>query len=66
MQVEITKMVYQHLWYLSLALHTSNGLLEGLFISLMEKVAVGDETQLSAIDRTRRSSCSVVSGLPDC
>ena len=53
MHVEITKMVYQHPWYVFSALHTSNGRLGGLFISLMEKVAVGDETQLSATDRTR-------------
>ena len=46
-------MVYQHPWHVSSTLLSSNGRLEGLFISPMEKVAVGDETQLSAIDRTR-------------
>ena len=56
MQVEITKVVYQYPWYVSSALHTSNGRLGDLFVSHMDKVAVGDETQLSAIDRTRRLS----------
>ena len=46
-------MVHQHLWYVSSALHMSNGRLGGLFISPTEKVAVGGETQLSATDRTR-------------
>ena len=54
--MEITKMVYQHPWYISSSLLTSIGRLGGLFISHMEKVAVGDETQLSAIDRTLLSS----------
>ena len=53
MRVEITKMVYQHPWYVFSALLALIGWLGGLFISPMEKVAVGDETQLSAIDRTR-------------
>ena len=56
MQVEITKMMYQHPWCVSSALNSSNGRLWGLFISPMDKIAVGDETQLSAIDRMRRSS----------
>jgi hypothetical protein len=34
-------MVYQHPWYVSLALHISNGWLGGLFISPKEKLAVG-------------------------
>ena len=46
-------MVYQHPWYVFSALHISNGRLGGLFISPMEKVAIGDETQLSATDQTR-------------
>ena len=53
MQVEITKMMYQHPWYVSSAPLYSNSLLEGLFISPTEKVAVGDETHFSATDRTR-------------
>ena len=52
MQVEITKMVYQHPWYVYSAPLSSNGRLEGLFISRTEKVAVGDETHLFATDRT--------------
>ena len=43
MQVEITKMVYQYLWYVSLAPHTSNCRLGVVFISPTEKVAVGVE-----------------------
>ena len=46
MQVEITKMVYQHPWYVSSALPPSNGRLGGLFIGPTEKVAVGDEIPL--------------------
>ena len=46
-------MVYQHPWYVSSAPHYSNGRLRGLFISPVEKVAIGGETQLSATDRTR-------------
>ena len=46
MQVEITKMVYQHPWYVSLAPPLSNGRLGVLFISPTEKVAVGDEIPL--------------------
>jgi hypothetical protein len=46
MQVEITKMVYQHPWYLSLALHTSFGRLRVVFISPTKKVAIGDEILL--------------------
>ena len=56
MHVEITKMVYQHPWYVSSALHFTIGQLGSLFISPIEKVAIGDETQLSVIDWTRRSS----------
>ena len=52
MQVDITKMVYEHPWYVPSAPHTSNGWLGGLFISHTKKVAIGDETQLSATDRT--------------
>ena len=43
MHVEITKMVYQHPWYVSLAPLTSNGQLGVVFISPIEKVAVGVE-----------------------
>jgi hypothetical protein len=43
MQVEITKMVYQHPWYVSSAPHFSNDLLGVVFISPTEKVAVGVE-----------------------
>ena len=46
MHVEITKMVYQHPWYVSSAPHTSNGRLGVVFISPTEKVAVGDEVSL--------------------
>ena len=53
MQVEITKMVYQHPRHVFLALHSSNDRLGGIFIRHIEKVAVGGETQLSATDRTR-------------
>ena len=56
MQVEIAKMVYQHPWYVFLAPLYSNGRLGGLFISPTEKVTIGDETQLSATDRTLLSS----------
>ena len=45
-------MVYQHPRNVSSTPHSSNGRLGGLFISPMEKVAVGGETQLSATDRT--------------
>ena len=43
MHVEITKMVYQHPWYVSSAPPDSNGWLGVVFISPMEKVAVGVE-----------------------
>ena len=43
MHVEITKVVYQHPWYVSLAPHLSNGRLGVVFISPTEKVAVGVE-----------------------
>ena len=46
MQVEITKMVYQHPWYVSLAPHISFGRLGVVFINPTEKVAVGDEIPL--------------------
>ena len=46
MQVEITKMVYEHPRYVSLALHMSFGRLGVVFISPTEKVAVGDEIPL--------------------
>ena len=46
MQVEITKMVYQHPWYVSSAAHLSNGWLGVVFISPTEKVAIGDEIPL--------------------
>ena len=46
MQVEITKMVYQHPWYVSLAPHTLFARLGVVFISPTEKVAVGDEILL--------------------
>ena len=46
MQVEITKMVYQHTWYVSLAPIMPNGRLGVVFISPTEKVAVGDEIPL--------------------
>jgi hypothetical protein len=46
MQVEITKMVYQHPWYVSLAPLHSFGRLEVVFISPTEKVAIGDEIPL--------------------
>ena len=41
MYMEITKMVYQHPWYVSSVPHTSNGRLGVVFISPTEKVAVG-------------------------
>ena len=56
MQVEITKMVYQHPWYVFSAPPLLNGRLGGLFISPTEKVGIGDKTQLSATDRTLLSS----------
>ena len=40
MHVEITKMVYQHPWYVSSAPHISNGRLGVVFISPTKKVAV--------------------------
>ena len=43
MHVEITKMVYQHLWYVSSVSHTSNGQLGVVFISPTKKVAIGVE-----------------------
>ena len=46
MQVKITKMVYQHPWYVSSAPHYPNGRLGVVFISPTEKVAVGDEIPL--------------------
>ena len=46
MKVEITKMVYQHPWYVSLAPLISNGRLGVVFISPTEKVAIGDEISL--------------------
>ena len=46
MEVEITKMVYQHPWYVFLAPHCSFGQLGVVFISPIEKVAVGDEIPL--------------------
>ena len=46
MQVEITKMVYQHPRYVSLAPLSSFGRLGVVFISPTEKVAVGDEILL--------------------
>ena len=56
MQVEITKMVYQHPWYVSLAPLFSNGWLEGLFISPTEKSSRWDATQFFATNRTLLSS----------
>ena len=60
MQVEITKMVYQHPWYVSSAPLYSNGWLGGLFISPTEKVVVRNETTFLLLtghcchpDRTR-------------
>ena len=46
MHVEITKIVYQHPWYVSLAPHYSNGWLEVVFISPTEKVTIEDEILL--------------------
>ena len=46
MQVEITKMVYQHPWYVSLAPLYSFGGLGVVFISPTKKVDVGDEIPL--------------------
>jgi len=46
MQVEITKMVYQHPWYVSSAPLPSNGRLGVVFISPIEKVAIGDKIPL--------------------
>ena len=46
MQVEITKMVYQHPWYVFLAPHTSFAWLGVVFISPTKKVAIGDEIPL--------------------
>ena len=43
MQLEITKMVYQHPKYVFSAPLVSNGRLGVVFISPTEKVAVGDE-----------------------
>ena len=39
-------MVYQYLWYVFSAPHTSFGLLGVVFISPTEKIAVGDEIPL--------------------
>ena len=52
MQVEITKIVYQHPWYVFSTPHTSFSRLGVVFISPTKKVAVGDETHISATDRT--------------
>ena len=52
MQVEITKMVYPHRLYVSSAPHYSFGWLGVVFISPTEKVAVGDETHISATNQT--------------
>ena len=46
MQVEITKMVYQHPWYVCSAPHDSFGQLGVVFISPTEKVAIWDEIPL--------------------
>ena len=46
MQVRVTKMVYQHPWYVSSTLHTLFGRLGVVFVGPTEKVAVGDEIQL--------------------
>ena len=46
MHMEITKMVYEHPWYVSSVPHTSNGRLGVVFISPTEKVAIGDEIPL--------------------
>ena len=46
MQVDITKMVYQHPRYVSSAPHYLFGRLGVVFISPTEKVAVGDEVLL--------------------
>ena len=43
MQVEITKMVYQHPWYVPQLSTTQMAGWGGLFISHVEKVAVGVE-----------------------
>ena len=46
MHVEVTKMVYQHPWYVSSAPLISFGWFGVVFISPSEKVAVGDEVLL--------------------
>ena len=46
MQVEITKMVYQHPRYVFLAPHTLFGRLGVVFISPTKKVAIGNEIPL--------------------
>ena len=56
MQVEITKVVYNTLGMFPQLSSSQTAGWGGLFISPIEKVAVRDETQLSATDRT----CPVV------
>ena len=46
MQVDITKMVYQHPWYVSSAPYLPNGRLGVVFISPTKKVAVRNEIPL--------------------
>ena len=43
--MESTKVVYQHLAILPQLFHTPNGRLGGLFISPMEKLAIGAKSK---------------------
>ena len=52
MQVEITKIVYQHPWYVFSALLFSNGRLGVYFITHIEKVAVGGVAEILRGHRT--------------
>jgi hypothetical protein len=65
MHVEITKMVYQHPWYVSSAPHPSNGRLGVIFISPTEKVAVGVELPQFCYWPDAESSWPDASGRPD-
>jgi len=65
MQVEITKMVYQHPWYVSSAPHLPNGRLGVVFISPTEKVAVGVELPQICYWPDAESSWPDASGRPD-
>ena len=65
MHVEITKMVYQYPWYVSLAPLMSNGWLGVVFISPTEKVAIGIELPQICYWPDAESSWPDASGRPD-